>query len=73
MEIFSPGHSKLRESVSTLKLCEIRAFVSYVHSADQAEIRCAPEADATFSLISFSLKLIHPLGFYDDLIFWRNI
>ena len=43
------------------------------YSADRAEIRCAPKADAAFSLISFSLKLIHGLEFYDDLNFLKNV
>ena len=37
------------------------------YSAHRAEIWCALKANAALSLIPFSFKLIHGLGFYDDL------
>ena len=37
------------------------------YSAHRTEICCALKANAALSLIPFSLKLIHGLGFYDDL------
>ena len=43
------------------------------HSADRAKILCVPKAYATLPLIPFSLKLIHGLGFYDNLTFFKNI
>ena len=37
------------------------------------ELKFDVQVDAAFSLISFSLKLIHGLGFYDDLNFLKNV
>ena len=49
-----------------LKLRKFQAFVPTNYSADQAKIWYEPKADATLSLIPFSLKSINKLGFHGD-------
>ena len=43
------------------------------YSADEAEIWYAPMADATLSLIPFSLKLIYGLGVQDHFNFFSSV
>ena len=42
------------------------------YSADRDEIFCTPKAEVALSLMSLSFKLIHGLGFYEDLNFLKN-
>ena len=37
------------------------------NTADRAEVWCVPKGDVALSLVPFLLKLIHELGFYDNL------
>ena len=59
--------------VCVLKLQKIQASVSQESfGRSKAKIWCAPEVDAALPLVSFSLKFIYGLGFYDNLNLLKN-
>ena len=65
---FFPNSLCVSKGLAKSKLSYLRNYL-----ADQAEIWCTPEADMPLSLISFLLKLIHELGFCDDLNFLKIV